>query len=147
MNTNIYFSFILLMPLSSLISGVGYMSTTLKSPSDVSDTLILFILDALTQWSFNLYEQPELIQNPKVYFGKKYISPCAAVHVCYVMEACDWVQSIYLLPHMVGTSFVLVVLKKLNVSEPKQWVTLSHRTGVNFPFLRGKRVQYFSVSA
>ena len=46
-----------------------------------------------------------------------------------------------------GKSFVLVILKRLNVSEPKDWVTWSHRTGVNFPFLKGKRIQYFSVSA
>ena len=44
------------------------------------------------------------------------------------------------------TSFVLVTLRRLIVSEPKHWVTWSHRTGVNFPFLRGKRIEYF-VSA
>ena len=42
---------------------------------------------------------------------------------------------------------MLVALTRLNVSELEHWVTWSHRTGVNFPFLRGKRIQYFSVSA
>ena len=75
------------------------------------------------------------------------ISPCVAVHTCYVMDACNRVRSIILLLHMAGTSFMLVVLKGLNVSEPKHRVTWSHRTGINFPFLRGKRIQYFGVSA
>ena len=46
-----------------------------------------------------------------------------------------------------GTSFMLVVLTRLIISELKCWVTWSRRTGINFPFLRGKRIQYFSVSA
>ena len=33
----------------------------------------------------------------------------------------------------------LVALKRLNFNEPKQWVTWSHRTGINFPFLRVKK--------
>ena len=48
----------------------------------------------------------------------------------YVMDACDSVQSIILLPHMVGTSFLLVALTRLNVSELKHWVTWSQRWGV-----------------
>ena len=48
------------------------------------------------------------------------ICACEAVHTHYVTDACNRVQSIILLPHMVGTSFVLVVLTRLNVSEPKQ---------------------------
>ena len=28
----------------------------------------------------------------------------------------------------------------------KHLITRSHRTGINFPFLNGKRIQYFSVS-
>ena len=47
------------------------------------------------------------------------IKACAAVCKCYVMNACNFVQSIILLPHMVGTSFVIVALKRLNVSELK----------------------------
>ena len=37
----------------------------------------------------------------------------------YVMDMCDLVQSIILLPHMVGMSFVLVVLTRLNFSQPE----------------------------
>ena len=37
-----------------------------------------------------------------------------------------------------GTSFVFIALTRPSVSEPKQWVTWSHRTGVNFQFLRYK---------
>ena len=70
------------------------------------------------------------------------ISACVSVHTCYVMGMCDCVLSIIFLPHMVGTSFVLAAL-----SEPKHYVTWSHRAGVNFPFLKGKTIQYFRVSA
>ena len=66
------------------------------------------------------------------------ISACAAVHTCYVMGACNRVRSIILLPRMVGTSFVLVALTGLNISEPEHWVIWSHRTGINFPFLKGE---------
>ena len=45
------------------------------------------------------------------------ISACAAVHTRYVMDACDQVRSIILLPPMMGTSFVLVALTRLIVSE------------------------------
>ena len=62
----------------------------------------------------------------------------AAVCTRYVIDACDRVQSIILLPHMIGASFVHVVLTGLIVSKPKHWVTWSRRTGVNLPFLRGK---------
>ena len=55
--------------------------------------------------------------------------------------------TIILLPPMMGTSFVLAALTSLIVSEPKHRVTWSHRTCVNFPFLREERIQYFSVSA
>ena len=48
------------------------------------------------------------------------ISACAAVHTCYVKDACNRVQSIILLPCMMGMSFVPVVLKGLNVSELEQ---------------------------
>ena len=37
------------------------------------------------------------------------ISVCAAVHVCYVMDVCDCMESIILLPPMMRTSFVLIV--------------------------------------
>ena len=53
--------------------------------------------------------------------------------------------------YMVGSSFVLVRLRRLNISEPEPLVTWSHRTdhkpGVHFPFLMGKRIQSFGVSA
>ena len=73
------------------------------------------------------------------------ISACAAVHTCYVMDACNQVQSIILLPCMMGTSFLLVELKRLIVSESKHT-----QNRVEFPFLRGRegaRIPYFSVSA
>ena len=75
------------------------------------------------------------------------ISACAAVHTHYVIGACNHVQPIILLPPMMETSFMLVALTRLIVSKPKHRVTWSHRTCVNFPFLRGERIQYFSVSA
>ena len=67
------------------------------------------------------------------------ISVCAAVPMSYVMDVCDCVWYIILLPHMMNMSFMLVTPTRLIVSEPKHWVTWSHRTGVNFSFLRGKR--------
>ena len=51
------------------------------------------------------------------------ISACAAVHMRYVMDACDRVRPIILLPPIMGTSFVLVALTKLIVSKPKHQVT------------------------
>ena len=75
------------------------------------------------------------------------INACAAVHTCYVMDTWDRVQSIIFLSPMMGMSFLLVVLTRLIVREPKHWVTWSHRMGMNFPFLREKRIQCFSVSA
>ena len=76
------------------------------------------------------------------------IIACVAVHTGYVMDACDRVRSKILLPCMVRTTFLLVVLTRLNVSEPEHWVTWlhSHRTGVNFLFLRRKRIQYFCLT-
>ena len=70
------------------------------------------------------------------------IRACATIHMHYVMDACDHVRFIILLPPMIGTSFVLVTLTGLIVSEPKHWVTWSHRAVLNFLFLRGKRIQY-----
>ena len=75
------------------------------------------------------------------------ISVCAVVHTRYFMDACDRVQPIILLPPIMRTSFVLVALTRLIVSQPKHRVTWSHRTCINFPFLRGERIQYLSVSA
>ena len=69
------------------------------------------------------------------------ISACAAFHMRYVMDACDRMQPIILLPPVMGMSFVLVALTRLIVSKPKHQVTWSHRTCVNFPFLRGERIQ------
>ena len=45
------------------------------------------------------------------------ISTCVAGHMRYVMDTCDHVQSIILLPRMVGKSFMLVALRKLNVNK------------------------------
>ena len=75
------------------------------------------------------------------------ISACAAVHTCYIMDVCNHVWPIILLPPMMGMSFVLVALTRLIFSKPKYQVTWSYRTCVNFPFLRGERIQYLSVSA
>ena len=47
------------------------------------------------------------------------ISACAAVHMHYVMEMCNGVQSMILLHPMMGMSFRLVALTRLIVSEPK----------------------------
>ena len=44
---------------------------------------------------------------------------CAAVHTRYVMDAYDRVRSIILLPLIMGMSFLLVVLTRLIVREPK----------------------------
>ena len=51
------------------------------------------------------------------------ISACASVHTRYVMDACNSVRPIILLPPMMGTSFVLVALTRLIVSKPKHQVT------------------------
>ena len=51
------------------------------------------------------------------------ISACAVVHKCYVMNACDRVRPIILLPLIMGTSFVLVMLTRLIISKPKHRVT------------------------
>ena len=66
------------------------------------------------------------------------MNACVAVHMHYVMDTCDPMRSIIILPCMVETSFVLVSQTRLNVSEPKYWVTWSHKTGVNFPVFRGE---------
>ena len=63
------------------------------------------------------------------------INACAAVHTRYVMDACDCLWPIIFLPPMMRMSFLLVVLTRLIVREPKHWVTWSHRMGVNFSFL------------
>ena len=47
------------------------------------------------------------------------IGACAAVHMRYVMDTCDHVRPIILLPPMMGTSFVLVALTRLIISKPK----------------------------
>ena len=67
------------------------------------------------------------------------ISSCTAVHMHYVLDACNHVWSRILLLHMVGgTSSMLVLLTRLTVSEPEHWVTWSLWTDINFPFLSGK---------
>ena len=47
------------------------------------------------------------------------ISACAAVHTCYVMDVCDCVRPVILLPPMMRTSFVLVALTRQIISKPK----------------------------
>ena len=54
------------------------------------------------------------------------ISTCAAVHMRYVMDTCDRVWSINLLPPMMVTSFVLIELTVLIVSELKYWEKPDH---------------------
>ena len=51
------------------------------------------------------------------------IGACAAVHTRYVMDACDCVGPIILLPPMMRMSFVLVTLTRLIISKPKHRVT------------------------
>ena len=51
------------------------------------------------------------------------IGACAAVHTHYVMDTCDRVQPLILLPPMMGMSFMLVTLTRLIVSKPKHQVT------------------------
>ena len=51
------------------------------------------------------------------------ISACAGVHMRYVMDMCNHVQPIILLPPMMGTSFMLVAITRLIVSKPKNQVT------------------------
>ena len=67
------------------------------------------------------------------------ISACATVHMRYVMDVCDRVWHIILLPPMMGTPFVLVALTTLVVSKAKHQETWSYRTCINFPFLRGEK--------
>ena len=50
------------------------------------------------------------------------INACDVVHTRYVMDACDHVRPIILLPPMMRTSFVLVALTRLIVSKPKHRV-------------------------
>ena len=60
---------------------------------------------------------------------------CSSSHaLCYgCMQLCAFYNSFALYG---GTSFVLVVLTRLSVSEPKYWLTWSLRTGINFLFLK-----------
>ena len=70
---------------------------------------------------------------------------CSSSHVlCY---KCVWSCVIHnSFASYGGTSFVLVALTRVNVSESEHWVIWSHKTDMNFSFLRRKRIQYFSVS-
>ena len=104
---------------------------------------------------FSIYWNQKHLKNtidPLLFYGDYFslfqeeINACA-VHTHYVMDLCDLVGSIILLPPIMGMSFLLVVLTRLIVREPKRWVTWSHRTSVNFPFLREKRIQCFRVFA
>ena len=56
-------------------------------------------------------------QEPVFSLFREEISACATVHTRYIMDACDRVRSIILLPPMMGTSFVLVAPTRLTVSE------------------------------
>ena len=67
------------------------------------------------------------------------ISAYATVHMRYVMDVCDCVWYIILLPPMMAMPFVLVALTRLVVSKAKHQETWSYRTCINFPFLRGEK--------
>ena len=116
-------------------------------------SLSLIQIHLLLQWSFqeiNCYcvlQQHNHQFDSKTSLFREEISACTAVHTRHVMDACDRVRPTILLPPMMGTSFVLVALTGLIVSKLKHRVTWSRRTCVNFPFLRGERIQYLSVSA
>ena len=69
------------------------------------------------------YHSQENILNTKYSLFWEEICACAAVHTRYVMDVCDHVRPIILLPPMMGTSFVLAVLTRLIVSKPKHRVT------------------------
>ena len=82
--------------------------------------------------------EPSLNCHNNSVFFREEISTCVAVRAGCVVDACKRVQSIILLPCMMGMSFVLVTLTRLIVSEPEHWVTWSHRTGFNCPFFKGE---------
>ena len=63
------------------------------------------------------------LKNRKVSLFQEEISASAAVHMRYVMDACNRVRPIILLPPMMGTSFLLVALTRLIVSKSKHRVT------------------------
>ena len=68
------------------------------------------------------------------------ISACMAVCTRYVMDACNCVRSITFFTSYGG--YVVRAccdLTILDLSNLKHWVTGSHRTGINFSFLRGKQ--------
>ena len=90
-----------------------------------------FLQTGTCQW-------PITLPHPQNSLFRKEISACAAVHMRYVIDACDCVRPIILFPPMMGTSFMLIALTRLIISKPKHRVTWSHRTCINFPFLRGK---------
>ena len=102
-----------------------------------------FIFWAVMGWKGK--KLPKMKNNNQYVLGKNNCV-CSSWHVlCYgCMQLCAIQNSFATYD---GTSFVLVVLTRLIVSEPKYWVTWSHSAYVNLPFLRGIRIQYFSVSA
>ena len=64
--------------------------------------------------------------NPTSYLKRYYyilfrekMSACAAVHMYYVVDACDRVRSKILLPGMMGVSFMVVILTRIIFSEPE----------------------------
>ena len=61
---------------------------------------------------------------------------CFRRYTGYVMDPWDCVQSIILLPCIGGTSFMLVTLIRLKVSEPGHWVTWSL---IRFPHFWGEK--------
>ena len=139
-----------------------YIRASFSSPAQASFFLVCVGDSVGAGYCPRVMPRPDvyIMQNICILFQEE-ISACVASHTRYVLGACGRVRFINLLPHLVGTSFLLVVLTKLNVSEPELWVTWSHRTGVNLPFLKGKRhrtgvnlpflkgkrIQYLSVSA
>ena len=114
------------------------------------------ILQFMTFWA-NLVPKFEvlrihwnLVQGTQSVSGR---NKCMCGSSCYRNKCMLWIQVtvwdpfFWLVILMIQTSFVLVTLVRLSVSEPEHWVNWSHWAGINFPFLKGKRIQYFSVPA
>ena len=80
-----------------------------KTPRDI---IILYL--CTKNYKIQLWYKK--IQKDTTLFWEE-ISACATFHTSYVMNKCDHVQSIILLPGVMGMSFMLVMLPRLNVSE------------------------------
>ena len=67
------------------------------------------------------------------------ISACAEVHTCYDIVRLRAIHNSF-------ASFGGDIIRACRANKTECQGTPSHRTGVNFPFSRGKRIQYLSVS-